>query len=46
MQKVNAFSKENQELLHELKLHFTEYIINNNKLKNTFAKKYKLKNQL
>ncbi len=39
---IDAFSKENQELLQELKSHFTEYIINNNKRKNTFAKRIKV----
>ncbi len=38
---IDAFSKENQELLQELKSHFTEYIINNNKRKNTFAERIK-----
>ena len=39
---IDAFSKENQELLQELKSHFTEYIINNNKRKNTFAERIKV----
>lgn len=39
---IDAFSKENQELLQELKSHFTEYIMNNNKRKNTFAKRIKV----
>lgn len=39
---IDAFSRENQELLQELKSHFTEYIINNNKRKNTFAEKIKV----
>lgn len=39
---IDAFSKENQELLQELKSHFTEYIINNNKHKNTFAERIKV----
>lgn len=38
---IDAFSKENQELLQELKSHFTEYIINNNRRKNTFAERIK-----
>lgn len=40
--KIDSFSKENQELLQELKSHFTEYIINNNKRKNTFAERIKV----
>lgn len=39
---IDAFSKENQELLQELKSHFSEYIINNNKRKNTFAERIKV----
>lgn len=39
---IDAFSKENQELLQELKSHFVEYIINNNKRKNTFAERIKV----
>lgn len=39
---IDAFSRENQELLQELKSHFTEYIINNNKHKNTFAERIKV----
>lgn len=39
---IDAFSKENQKLLQELKSHFAEYIINNNKCKNTFAKRTKV----
>ena len=39
---IDAFSKENQELLQELKSHFTEYIINSNKRKNTFAERIKV----
>lgn len=39
---VDAFSKENQELLSELKSHFTEYIINNNNYKNRFAESIKV----
>lgn len=39
---VDAFSKENQELLLELKSHFGQYVINNNKRKNTFAEKIKV----
>ncbi len=38
---VEAFSKENKDLLQDLKSHFAEYIINNNKRKNLFSKKYK-----
>lgn len=39
---IDAFSKENQELLQELKSHFSEYIINNNKRKNKFAERIKV----
>ena len=39
---IDAFSKENQELLQELKSHFKEYIINNNKRKNKFADRIKV----
>ena len=39
---IDAFSRENQELLQELKSHFAEYVINNNKHKNTFAKRIKI----
>ena len=39
---IDAFSKENQQLLQELKSHFAEYIINNNKRKNTFAERVKV----
>ena len=39
---IDAFSKENKELLQELKSHFAEYIVNNNQCKNTFAKRIKL----
>ena len=39
---IDAFSKENQELIQELKSHFTEYIVNNNKRKNTFAERIKV----
>lgn len=39
---IDAFSKENQELLQELKSHFTEYIINNNERKNKFAERIKV----
>ena len=39
---IDAFSKENQELLQELKSHFAEYIIINNKRKNTFAERIKV----
>lgn len=39
---IDAFSKENQELLLELKSHFIEYVINNNKRKNTFAERIKV----
>jgi len=39
---VDAFSKENKELLQELKSHFIEYIVNNNKRKNTFAERIKV----
>ena len=36
---INAFSQDNSELLQHLENHFYEYIINNNKRKNTFAEK-------
>ena len=39
---IDAFTKENQELLQELKSHFTEYIIDNNKRKNKFAERIKV----
>ena len=39
---IDAFSKESQELLQELKSHFAEYIINNNKRKNMFAERIKV----
>ena len=39
---IDAFSKENQGLLQELKSHFKEYIINNNKRKNKFADRIKV----
>ncbi len=39
---IDAFSKESQELLLELKSHFGEYVINNNKRKNTFAERIKV----
>lgn len=39
---IDAFSKENQELIDELKSHFAEYIVNNNKHKNTFAERIKI----
>ena len=39
---IEGFSKENQELLLELKSHFVKYIINNNKRKNTFAERIKV----
>lgn len=35
---IEAFSKENQELLFDLKSHFNEYVINNNQHKNKFFK--------
>ncbi len=41
---IDAFSKENQELIQDLKSHFTEYIVNNNKRKNTFAERIKVGN--
>ena len=34
---IDAFTKENQDLIQSLRLHFREYIINDNKRKNTFA---------
>lgn len=39
---IDAFSKENQEILQDLKSHFAEYIMNNNKRKNTFAERIKV----
>lgn len=39
---IDAFSEENKELLQELKSHFIEYIVNNNKRKNTFAERIKV----
>lgn len=39
---IDAFSRENKELLQELKLHFAEYIVNNNKRKNIFAQRIKV----
>ena len=39
---IDAFSKESQELVQELKSHFTEYVINNNKHKNAFAEEIKV----
>lgn len=39
---IDAFSKDNQELLQELKSHFPDYIIDNNKRKNTFAERIKV----
>lgn len=43
---IDAFSKENQELIQELKSHFTEYIVNNNKRKNVFAERIKVGNSI
>ena len=34
---IDAFSKENQELLKDLKLHLSEYVINTNRYKNKFV---------
>ena len=39
---IDAFSKENQEILQDLKSHFAPYIMNNNKRKNTFAERIKV----
>lgn len=39
---IDAFSKENQELIQELKSHFSEYVINNNNQKNIFAERIKV----
>lgn len=39
---IDTFSKENKELLQELKSHFVEYIVNNNKRKNTFSQTIKV----
>ena len=39
---IDAFSFENQELLKELRTHFFEYIINDNKNKNSFAERIKI----
>lgn len=39
---IDAFSKENQEILQDLKSHFAEYIMNNNKRKYTFAERIKV----
>lgn len=36
---IDAFSKQNKDLLLDLKSHFYEYVINNNMRKNSFAKK-------
>lgn len=36
---LDAFSKENEDLLQELKFHFVEYVVNNNKRKNTFVER-------
>ncbi len=40
---IDAFSAENQELLLDLKSHFYEYVVNNNKRKNIFAPRMKIK---
>ena len=39
---IDAFSKENQDLLQDLKSHLPEYIMDNNIRKNTFAERIKL----
>lgn len=39
---IDAFSKENQEILQELKKHFVEYVINDNRRKNSFLKSIKV----
>lgn len=39
---IDAFSRKNEELLEDLKLHFGEYVMSNNKNKNAFAEKTKV----
>lgn len=39
---IDAFSKGNQEILQELKKHFVEYVINDNRRKNSFLKSIKV----
>ena len=39
---IDAFSKDNNHLLSDLRSHFSEYIINNNKRKNTFAERLRV----
>ena len=36
---LDAFSKDNKDLLQDLKSHFVEYIVSDNKYKNTFAER-------
>ncbi len=40
---IDAFSKENSDLLQDLRKHFAEYILSDNKRKNTFAEKTELR---
>ena len=36
---LDSFTKDNEDLIQDLKSHFVEYIVNNNELKNTFAER-------
>ena len=36
---LDAFTKDNEDLIQDLKSHFVEYVVNNNKHKNTFAER-------
>lgn len=43
---LDAFSKDNEDLIKDLKSHFVEYIVSNNERKNTFAERIQAGNSL
>lgn len=43
---LDAFSKDNEDLIQDLKSHFVEYVVKNNERKNTFAERIQVGNSL